>query len=65
LEEIVKLLVDAGAEVDAKDRSWLTPIQVALAQENKTMSDFLLSRGAKLQAPPGLGYTKVNKLYKK
>jgi len=46
LEEIVKLLVDAGAEVDGKDRSRLTPFQIAVNQGNKKMADFLLSRGA-------------------
>jgi Fic-DOC domain mobile mystery protein B len=65
LEEIVKLLVDAGAEVDAKDKSWLTPFQVAVIQDNKKMADFLLSKGAVLQAPPGLGYTKIYKMYQK
>jgi len=47
LENIAKLLVDAGAEVDVKDRSGLTPFQVAVMQENKALADFLISKGAK------------------
>ncbi|NNM43540.1 MAG: hypothetical protein HKM07_04290 [Chlamydiae bacterium] len=46
LEKIVKLLIEAGAEVDFKDRSGLTPFQIAVMQGNKSLSDFLLSKGA-------------------
>jgi fido (protein-threonine AMPylation protein) len=64
LEKIVKLLVDAGAEVDVKDRSGLTPFQIAVVQENKTLADFLVSKGAKRQIPPGSGYAKYYNLYR-
>ena len=65
LEEIIKLLVTSGAEVDAKDKSGLTPFQVAVGKENKVLADFFLSQGAKQQAPPGIGYEKYYKLYLK
>ncbi|MHA0111728.1 ankyrin repeat domain-containing protein, partial [Klebsiella pneumoniae] len=61
LEEIVKLLVISGAEIDVKDRSGLTPFQVAVAEENKGLADFFLAKGAKQQPPPGLGYLKYHK----
>lgn len=64
LEEIIKLLITFGAEVDAKDKSGLTPFQVAVEQENKVLADFFLSQGAKQQAPPGIGYEKYYKLYR-
>ncbi|MBI3236938.1 MAG: Fic family protein [Chlamydiales bacterium] len=64
LEEIVKFLVAQGASVDIEDKSGLTPFQVAVMQENKTLADFFLSRGAKPQPPKGLGYTKYYKLYR-
>lgn len=64
LEEIVKLLVAFGADVDNKDKSGLTPFQVAVGQENKVLADFFLSKGAKQQPPPGLGYAKYYKLYR-
>lgn len=52
LEEIVKLLVAFGADVDNKDKSGFTPFQVAVVQENKVLADFFLSKGAKKQPPP-------------
>lgn len=64
LDEIVKVLVASGAEIDVKDRSGLTPFQVAVAQENKVLADFFLAKGAKLQPSPGLGYVKYYKLYR-
>lgn len=47
LEDIVELLVTFGAEVDAKDKSGLTPFQVAVAQKNKVLADFFIAKGAK------------------
>ncbi len=63
LEEIVKFLVTFGADVDAIDKSGLTPFQVAVMQENKALADFFLSKGAKQQSHPGIGYEKYYKLY--
>lgn len=64
-EEIVKVLVAVGAEVDTIDKSGLTPFQIAVMQENKTLADFFLSKGAKQQSPPGIGYEKYYRLYHK
>ena len=47
LDKIVKVLVASGAEIDVKDRSGLTPFQVAVAQENKVLADFFLAKGRK------------------
>jgi len=63
LEKIVKLLLAFGADVDNKDKSGLTPFQVAVGNENKFLADFFLSKGAKKQPPSGLGYVKYYKLY--
>lgn len=63
LDEIVKVLITSGAEVDVKDRSGLTPFQVAVMQENKILADFLLLNGAKRQLPPDLDDIKYYKLY--
>ncbi|NGX59417.1 MAG: hypothetical protein KR126chlam3_00568 [Chlamydiae bacterium] len=46
LKEIVKLLIDSGAEIDAKDRNGLTPFQTAVMMENTILADFLVSCGA-------------------
>jgi ankyrin repeat protein len=64
LEEIVKLLVTCGANIDVKDKSGLTPFQMAVMQENKKLADFFLVKGAKQQPPPGVGYERYYKLYK-
>ncbi len=64
LEEIVELLVTFGADVDTQDKTGLTPFQIAVLQENKALADFFLSKGAKQQPPPGLGYEKYYKLYR-
>lgn len=63
LEDIVKILIDFGAEIDAKDRSGLTPFQFAVLRENKVLANFFLTLGAKPQPPPGIGYEKYYKLY--
>lgn len=65
LDEIVKILVDFGADIDVLDKSGLTPFQVAVVKENKVIADFLLSLGVKQQPPPGTGYEKYYKLYQK
>lgn len=44
LEEIVKLLVAFGADVNSKDKSGFTPFQIAVRQENKAIIDFFLSK---------------------
>ncbi len=64
-EEIAKLLVVFGADVNTIDKSGLTPFQVAVMQENKVLADFFLSKGAKQQSPPGIGYEKYHRLYRK
>jgi len=46
LNEIVKHLVNAGAEIDVRDRSGLTPLQVAAKHKNSILIDFLLSKNA-------------------
>jgi Fic-DOC domain mobile mystery protein B len=62
-EEIVGLLLDAGADIHAQDHDNLTAFQVAVLQENKAMADLLAARGAKKLIPPGLGYAAYYKLY--
>jgi len=47
--EIASLLIDAGAEVDAKTRSWATDVDAAhfaAGRKNRAMFDLLLDRGA-------------------
>jgi Fic-DOC domain mobile mystery protein B len=64
LEKIVKELVDGGADINIMDRSGLTPFQTAVIKGNKGLADYLLSKGAKRQIPPGLGYARYYELYR-
>ena len=45
--EIVKLLVEKGADVNAKRGFWYTPLQSAIATGNKDVVAYLRSKGAK------------------
>ena len=44
--ELVKLLVEKGAVINARDKSGNTPLSYALLNQNVQISDFLLERGA-------------------
>lgn len=46
--QIVKLLVEAGADLLTKDRHHLTPLDWAVGQQDITIADYLRSKGAKL-----------------
>jgi len=48
---LVKTLVERGAEVDVVDKSGLTPFQVAILKQNKSIADFLHSKGAAKRVP--------------
>ncbi|HLB53273.1 MAG TPA: mobile mystery protein B [Chlamydiales bacterium] len=61
--EILKLLIEQGAEVDRSDKSNLTPFQVAVSLGEKDIATFLRSRGARPLAPPGTGYAKYYNLF--
>ncbi len=64
LESIARILIEKGADIHAIDRSGLTPFQTAVAQNNKSLTDFLIAKGAKPKAPPGTGYTQYYHLYR-
>ena len=54
--ELVKHLVSLGADIHSTDKSGLTSYQVAISEKNKSISDFLRSKGARPMSPPGTGY---------
>lgn len=49
--EILKMLINRGAQVDAKDKSGLTPFQVAVAQGENDIALLLKSEGARALEP--------------
>ncbi len=61
--ELVKNFIDLGADIHSADTSGLTPYQVAISEENKSISDLLRSRGARPMSPPGTGYAQHYKMY--
>lgn len=62
--QLVKLLVEFGADINSSDSSSLTPFQAAIVAGNKTIADFLSSNGAKKLVPPGTGYAKYYNMYR-
>lgn len=63
--EFLKLIIERGADVNYVDKSGLTPFQTAITIEDKEMALFLMSKGARQIAPPGIGYSKYYKLFLK
>jgi ankyrin repeat protein len=61
--ELVKRLVSLGADIHSPDKSRLTPYQVAIYEKNKSISDFLRSKGAHPKSPPGTGYAQHHDMY--
>jgi ankyrin repeat protein len=58
-EEVARLLVDAGAMVDNEPNNY-TPLAYAAYQGRDHMIQFLIKRGAKVNAGSNPGYTYVN-----
>ena len=61
--ELVKRMIDLGADIHTADKSGLTPYQVAISEKNKSISDLLRSRGARPMSPPGTGYAHHYDMY--
>ena len=61
--ELVKRMVDLGADIHFADKSGLTPYQAAVSEKNKSISDLLHSKGARPMSPPGTGYAQHYDMY--
>lgn len=61
--ELVKRMVDLGADIHSADKSGLTPYQVAGSEGNKSICDLLRSKGARPMSPPGIGYVQHYNMY--
>lgn len=61
--ELVKRIIDLGADIHSADKSGLTPYQAAISEGNKSISGFLRSKGARPMSPPGIGYAQHYNMY--
>ena len=65
LKDIAKLLIDNGADVNAKaDWDWI-PLHSATEKGHKEIVELLISRGATVNAKDGGGYTPYGMLKQK
>ncbi|XP_078360679.1 uncharacterized protein LOC144645086 isoform X3 [Oculina patagonica] len=55
--EIVRLLVENGADVDIQNNECKTPLHIAVANEDETLVDYLTSCDAKYDIPDNEGVT--------
>ena len=55
--DVVQLLVENGADVDATDDLWRTPLMVALLFDNREVARWLISCGADKEKKAGQGVT--------
>ena len=62
--ELVKRLIDLGADIHSADKSGLTPFQVAVSEGIKSIADLLRSKGACPKSPPGTGYARYYNMYR-
>ncbi len=61
--ELVKYFTDLGADIHSADNSGLTPYQVAISEEDNSISNLLRSKGARPMSPPGTGYVQHYAMY--
>jgi len=50
---VAEMLLDAGADIEARDERGLTPLAAALAEDNVKFAGFLRERGARHEAVAG------------
>ncbi len=62
--QLVKGLIERGADIISPDTIGLTPYQVAISEGNKDICDLLYSKGAPRQSPPGTGYAQQYNMYR-
>lgn len=63
LNQICERVILAGADVNQTIKG-LSPFQLAVLKENKSLADFILLHGGEKISPPGLGYVSHYNLYK-
>ena len=59
-QEVVKFLLEKGADIEALDSHWLTPLYVARATGNVDMAQLLTDKGANVDDPVGYAARALN-----
>ena len=59
--DMVGLLLDRGAKIDARDKNRFTPLHTAASKNSADVCSLLLDRGAKKDAEDEYGYTPIEK----
>lgn len=63
--ELVKEFTNLGADIHSADKSGLTPYQIAIAEGNKDVSDFLrYEKKVRPMSPPETGYAQHYNMYR-
>jgi len=57
--DLAEVLIEKGAEVDAKDREGKTPLHIAAEQVDRDFAEFLLKNGADINAEDNDGNTPI------
>jgi len=55
--DIIKELVESGADIEARTKSRLTPLMIALSQGHNDIAKYLVDKGAKLDVKDNTGST--------
>ena len=58
--EVAEVLLDHGAEVDARNKIGVTPLNLAAHLDNKAMAEFPLGRKANIMARDNEGFTALH-----
>ena len=56
-ENVVKLLLDNGANIDTKDKSGATPLWTAAQNEHDNIVKLLIDKGANVNTKISYGFT--------
>ena len=61
--ELAKLLIDSGADLEAKNENGETPLHLAAWGDNIEIAKFLIDSGADVNAKTNYGFTPLHRAY--
>ena len=60
--ELVKQLIESGADVNARDYEWNTPLMHAVGEFNLAILDLLIKNNAKFKTYPDINLLKISSI---